>query len=42
MSEILYLGHIISNDKSDTIFESIVRDYDSEFNIFMADFGCTK
>ncbi len=42
VNEIVYLGHVIKNDTSDTLIESVVRDFNSKFNSFMADFGCTR
>ncbi len=38
----VYLGHVIKNYRSDTIVESVVRDYNSKFNSFMADFEYTS
>ncbi len=29
------------NDRRDVLVESLVRDFNSKFNSFMADFGCT-
>ncbi len=40
VNEIVYLGHVIKNDRSDTLVESVVRDFNSKFNSCMADFGC--
>ncbi len=42
MNEIINLGHVIENHRSDTLVESVVRDFNSKFNSFMADFGCTS
>ncbi len=36
------LGHVIKNDRSDTLVESVLRDFNITFNSFMADFGCTS
>ncbi len=41
-NEIVYLGHVIKYDRSDTLVESVVRDFNSKFNNVMADFGCTS
>ncbi len=42
VNEIVYLGHVIKYDKSDTLVESVVRDFNSKFNSIMADFGGTS
>ncbi len=39
VNEIVYLGHVIRNDRRDTLVESVVRNINSKFNSFMADFG---
>ncbi len=40
VNEIVYLGHVIRNDRRDTLVESVVRNINSKFNscfwIFMA------
>ncbi len=42
LAENVYLRHVIKNNRSDTLIESVVRDFNSKFNSFMADFGCTN
>ncbi len=38
---IVYLGHVIKNDRSVTLVESVVRDFNNKFNSVMADVGRT-
>ncbi len=42
MNEVVYVGHVIKNDRKDTLIKSVVRDCNSKFNSSMADLGCTS
>ncbi len=37
---VLSLGHVIRNDRRDTLVESVVRDINSKFNIVIARLVC--
>ncbi len=40
INDIVYLEHVIKNDRSDTLAEGVVRGFNSKS--IMADFGCTS
>ncbi len=42
MNEIVYFGHVIKKNRSDTLVENVVRDFNCKFNSCMADCGCTS